>query len=86
MLTGIGGGARDILVNEIPVVLRSDIYAVAALVRASVVVIGKYIHLPVVIATILGAIICFSLRMMAIHFGWHLPSSNRSARTRPHNH
>lgn len=79
MLTGIGGGVvRDILVNEIPVVLRSDIYAVAALVGASVVVIGKYTHVPVVIATILGAIICFALRMMAIHYGWHLPSSNRT--------
>ena len=41
MLTGIGGGmTRDILLTEIPQVLRSDLYAVAALVGASIVVIG----------------------------------------------
>ena len=41
MLTGIGGGMmRDVLVAEIPNVLRSDLYAVAALAGAVVVVIG----------------------------------------------
>ena len=41
MLTGIGGGmTRDILLTEIPQVLRSDLYAVAALAGASVVVVG----------------------------------------------
>ena len=34
MLTGIGGGVlRDLLVNEIPIVLRADLYALAALGR-----------------------------------------------------
>src|SRR3546814_17292336 len=41
MLTGIGGGmTRDVPLAEIPHVLRSDLYAVAALVGASIVVIG----------------------------------------------
>ncbi|MGH7212444.1 MAG: trimeric intracellular cation channel family protein, partial [Acetobacteraceae bacterium] len=41
MLTGIGGGmTRDVLLAEIPQVLRSDLYAVAALAGASVVVVG----------------------------------------------
>jgi uncharacterized membrane protein YeiH len=40
MLTGIGGGmARDVLVREIPTVLRTELYAVAALVGAAVVVL-----------------------------------------------
>jgi uncharacterized membrane protein YeiH len=39
MLTGIGGGmVRDILVMEIPTVLRTELYAVAALIGAAVVV------------------------------------------------
>ena len=47
MLTGIGGGMmRDILVAEIPTVLRADIYAVAALAGAAVVVIGQLLHVP----------------------------------------
>src|SRR4051812_10537189 len=37
MLTGIGGGmTRDILIAEVPVVLRADLYAVAALAGAAV--------------------------------------------------
>jgi len=39
MLTGIGGGvARDVLLAEVPAVLRSDLYAVAALAGAAIVV------------------------------------------------
>ena len=42
MLTGIGGGmARDVLLREIPMVLRAELYAVAALAGASIVVIGE---------------------------------------------
>ena len=43
MLTGIGGGMmRDVLLAEIPQVLRSDLYAVAALAGASIVVDRRY--------------------------------------------
>jgi uncharacterized membrane protein YeiH len=76
MLTGIGGGmVRDVLVAEIPIVLRADIYAVAALAGAAVVVIGSLLQLPSTAATILGAALCFGLRVMAIRYGWHLPVS-----------
>jgi uncharacterized membrane protein YeiH len=74
MLTGIGGGMlRDILVSEIPNVLRSDLYAVAALAGAVVVVIGHQLHLEPVLAAILGAVLCFGLRLVAIRRGWQLP-------------
>jgi uncharacterized membrane protein YeiH len=47
VLTGVGGGiARDVLVAEIPTVLRAELYAVAALAGASVVVIGNMLQLP----------------------------------------
>jgi uncharacterized membrane protein YeiH len=74
MLTGIGGGiARDMLVAQIPVVLRADLYAVAALAGAAVVVIGDRAELPSAPTVIVGAVICFGLRFMAIRFGWRLP-------------
>lgn len=74
MLTGIGGGvARDVLLAEIPAVLRSDLYAVAALAGAATVVGGSLLHLPVMITTIGGGVVCFGLRMMAIRRGWRLP-------------
>jgi uncharacterized membrane protein YeiH len=47
MLTGIGGGMlRDVLVLEIPIVLRAELYAVAALAGAAVVVAGHLLHVP----------------------------------------
>ncbi len=76
MLTGIGGGiARDILLAEIPIVLRSEIYAVAALAGSTTVVIGTVLRLPssAVIAT--GGVLCFGLRLLAIYRGWRLPTS-----------
>ena len=74
MLTGIGGGmVRDVLVAEIPTVLRADLYAVAALAGAVLVVIGNLLHLSSAAAMIAGAALCFGLRVMAIQRGWHLP-------------
>ena len=42
VLTAIGGGMlRDVLVSEVPVVFTAELYAVAALAGASVVVLGN---------------------------------------------
>ena len=74
MLTGIGGGiVRDVLVAEVPVVLRGDVYAVAALAGAAVVVIGRMLQVPSAPIALLGAAVCFTLRFMAIRRGWQLP-------------
>src|SRR5262249_52923061 len=60
MLTGIGGGTtRDVLLTEVPTVLRADFYAVAALAGAAVVVIGTALRLPSTAVTIAGAVLCF---------------------------
>lgn len=74
MLTGIGGGiVRDVLLAQVPVVLRSDLYAVAALAGATVVVLGDRFSISPSATAIGGAALCFLLRMMAVHRGWHLP-------------
>ena len=74
MLTGIGGGIlRDVLVNQTPTVLQSDLYAVAALAAGVVVVAGHMLHYPPFAVMIVGAILCLWLRVMAIFRGWHLP-------------
>lgn len=76
-LTGIGGGmARDILVSEIPTVLRADLYAIAALAGAAVVVAGTLLKLPFGLVTGAGLILCFGLRLIAIRRGWHLPTAH----------
>ena len=74
MLTGIGGGmARDVLLADVPAVLRGEIYAIAALAGAAVVVIGDTLHLPPAATTVAGAALCFGLRLVSIRRGWHLP-------------
>jgi uncharacterized membrane protein YeiH len=76
MLTGIGGGMlRDVLVNEVPVVLRADLYASAALAGAGIVVSAHLLHMPPTVAAVAGGGVCFALRFMAIRHGWHLPAA-----------
>jgi uncharacterized membrane protein YeiH len=83
ILTAIGGGiARDLLVAEIPRVLRADLYAVAALGGAIVVVIGKKLQWPSLTAMAVGAILCFTLRFVAIRCEWGLPIARANGTTK----
>jgi uncharacterized membrane protein YeiH len=78
MVTGIGGGiVRDVLVMEIPTVLRTELYAVAALLGAGAVVVGRVLSVPPMPAAAAGAVLCFGLRFIAIRGGWHLPMPRR---------
>jgi len=80
MLTGIGGGmARDVLLAEIPIVLRADLYAVAALAGAAIVVIANVLKLPSDAAVLVGAALCFGLRVLAMKYGWRLPVATLNA-------
>ncbi len=81
MLTGIGGGvARDVLLARVPTVLRAEIYAIAALMGAAIVVIGHYFGIAPTLATVTGALLCFGLRVMALRYGWRLPVAGRRER------
>ena len=74
MLTGIGGGmVRDVLVAEVPTVLLAEVCAVAALAGAAVVGGGELLHFPSTPVAIVGAALCFGLRLGAIRRGWGLP-------------
>ncbi|HWR16902.1 MAG TPA: trimeric intracellular cation channel family protein [Terriglobales bacterium] len=74
MVTGIGGGVvRDVLVSEVPAVFRTDVYALAALAGATLFVGGVYLHLPSTLVAIVSAIVCFAIRMIAIHRKWQVP-------------
>jgi len=73
-VTGVGGGTiRDVLLTRVPGVLRTDVYAAAALAGASVVVIGLKAKLPRGLVMTMGAVACFTLRMVAVARHWNLP-------------
>jgi uncharacterized membrane protein YeiH len=74
VITGIGGGmVRDVLVSDVPAVLRGELYASAALAGTAVVVLGRLAGLPTPVGAIVGALLCFVLRYLAIRRGWRLP-------------
>ncbi len=74
MLTGVGGGVlRDILALEVPMILRGEIYALASLLGAIIVIAGDRGHLWIFPTAIVGAIAAFALRMVSLWRGWHLP-------------
>jgi len=73
-ITGVGGGTiRDVLLAQVPVILRADIYATAAMAGAAVLVIGRALRWPAPLAAGLGGIVCFGLRMLAVWQHWSLP-------------
>ena len=79
LLTGVmsaafGGLIRDIIVNDVPLVLREDIYALAALAGAGAYVAGLSLGLPASLVTLGAAALALVLRGCAIVFKWSLPA------------
>jgi uncharacterized membrane protein YeiH len=73
-ITGVGGGTvRDLLLNRVPGVLQTDIYAVAAIAGAVVMLVALKARLPRSITMIAGGVFCFTLRMVALARHWNLP-------------
>jgi uncharacterized membrane protein YeiH len=74
MVTGIGGGLlRDLLTGEIPVVLRSEIYAVAALVGAVATALGRRLDAPSLAMLLGAAALTFAIRVVAMARNWSAP-------------
>jgi uncharacterized membrane protein YeiH len=75
-VTGIGGGMlRDILVREIPTVLRGGLYAIPALTGAGIVVVAYHAGDHTVVFPIVGAVACFLMRMAGLRYGLGLPGA-----------
>jgi uncharacterized membrane protein YeiH len=78
--TAVGGGVlRDILLNRVPVILEREIYALAALLGTLIIVLGYYYSsLSAELLSVIALLASASLRLLALHFHWNLPTwSNR---------
>ena len=74
VLTAIGGGvARDLLAGIVPVVLRSEIYALAAALGSIVIVVLFAAGVSLSFAAPVGAVVATGLRLAAMRFNWHAP-------------
>lgn len=73
-LSAVGGGIlRDIILKQIPVVLRKEIYGLAALVGALIYSIGHYFGVDSAILTTVGVSVCFCIRFLSLKKKWNLP-------------
>lgn len=74
MLTAIGGGiAADVLTARPPMVLRREIYALAALGGAALFTFSATVGIPDFVAAPIGAALAIGLRLVALSYDWHLP-------------
>lgn len=73
-ITGIGGGMlRDVLLREVPTVLRHELYAIPALLGATVLVIAQESGSSSPIFPILGVAVCVSVRLAGLRYGVNVP-------------
>jgi uncharacterized membrane protein YeiH len=78
MATAVGGGgARDVLLNRVPVILQREIYASAALVGAAVATAGALLGFASPALTWCAVAVCFALRLLSLRYRWHLPRFTR---------
>lgn len=75
-ITGIGGGVlRDIVLREIPTVLRTGFYAIPALIGATIVVVAAKSGTHHLAFPIVGAAVCFVIRLAGIYFDVNMPTA-----------
>lgn len=69
-----GGMIRDVLGGDSPVILRREIYVTAAIIGASVFVLAEMAGAPHIAAMMLGGVVCFVIRGLALYYRWSLPA------------
>jgi uncharacterized membrane protein YeiH len=75
VVTAVGGGTiRDTLVGHVPTVLRSELYAIPALVAAAITVITIHLDVYGLAAALGAAAVCFVIRMLGVRFGLNAPA------------
>ena len=73
-ITGVGGGTlRDVLIRQIPSVLSSGLYAIPALLGATIAVVAVRLDADYLPSAVGAALVCFAVRMIGVRFDLHAP-------------
>ncbi|MCO5280062.1 MAG: trimeric intracellular cation channel family protein [Chitinophagales bacterium] len=73
-ITGsVGGVIRDVLLNEVPLLFRKDIYALACVAGGGVYFLCNYLILPTGISETIAALTVIVFRLIAVKYHLHLP-------------
>jgi len=70
----IGGLLRDIICNEIPLLLQREIYITASIAGSVTYLLLDYLGLNPGLNEFIMLGVIFAVRMLAVKFDWHLPS------------
>jgi uncharacterized membrane protein YeiH len=74
MITGIAGGIlRDVLCNDVPLVFSGELYATVSIVTGIIYYAGLQMGVVADLVTVIAIAVGFSLRVVAIMFGWSMP-------------
>ncbi len=78
-ITGVTGGIlRDVITGQVPLILRREIYATAAIAGIVTYLLLEAIGLPHGYAFGIGMLVVVTLRLMAMRWGWNLPVSRQA--------
>jgi uncharacterized membrane protein YeiH len=79
VVTAVGGGTiRDTLIGKIPTVLRSELYAIPALVAGAITVAAMRLGIYGLPTALGAAAVCFAIRMLGVRFGLNAPTPRRA--------
>ncbi|MBI0426799.1 trimeric intracellular cation channel family protein [Psychrobacter sp. NG27] len=70
----LGGLLRDIICNEIPLVLQREIYITASVAGSVTYLVLQYFGISAGVNEFIMLFVIFFVRMLALRFDWHLPS------------
>lgn len=68
-----GGVIRDVLCAEVPLILRKELYATAALLGGLVYVLLYHYGVPQVWTILTAALTAVTIRLLSVKYGWSLP-------------
>ena len=77
-ITGsVGGMVRDVLINEIPLIFRKEIYALACVIGGIVFTALRSLEANKIVTEVTTAMVVILIRTLAVRFQWHLPILKR---------
>jgi len=78
-MTGVSGGiVRDVLTARVPLILRREIYATAAIVGVAAYLAMQSLGVARAIAFVVGMVVVAGLRLIALRWDMHLPVFRRT--------
>lgn len=83
-VTAVGGGTlRDLLLNEVPLIFRKDIYAIACICGGLIYYLCMYLDLPAAPTQFIAACSVILIRILAVRYGISLPALKGETRPAP---